>query len=187
VDGRRDLGSATSGHGSEGLALSSTCRPGQLDDVEGIAATEPVQLVAHRPGKARFEQPACLLGTQRMEVQADDSALSGGGLDDGCETPRKLRRPKRHHGEHPALRRPSHEVREELDRRGIGPVKVVEREHHRAPPAESIEQVAHGLEGAMTVGRRRRGTGAEVSRQRREHRAELVELNVQIVQFTVIE
>ena len=65
-------------------------------------------------------------------------------------------------------------------------MKIVEREHHRAPPAEGIEQDAHGLEGAIALGRQRRDRVADQPRQRGKHRGQLIELDVQIVQFTVI-
>ena len=187
LHGCGDQGRAGSGRRPDGVAASPTCRPGQLPEVEGIAPAEPVQLVAHRPGKAGSSSPRASSGVNGSRSRRTilgsrvDASMTGAKRLGSCDGRNAITASTR------PLRRPSQQVRDELDRGGVGPVKVVEREHHRAPPAEGIEQGPHGLEGTVPLGRQRRDGVADQPRQRREDRGQLVELDVQIVQFTAIE
>ena len=77
----------------------------------------------------------------------------------------------RRHGQQDGRgRRPADERDERLDRRGVGPVEVVEAQDERAGGREPLEQIAQGAVRPVAVGGgrlgRERGQGGERARQR---------------------
>ena len=67
---------------------------------------------------------------------------------------RAITEPEQHARRHA----PAHEGADELDRRGVAPVQVVEDEHERIAFGDQRQEPAHGAMGAMAlVTERRRG------------------------------
>ena len=67
-------------------------------------------------------------------------------------------------------------MRRELERRAVGPVKIVEHEHQRLLHGQALHQFARRAVGAVALGRGGRLIRARVERpQRREHSAELAQ------------
>ena len=86
----------------------------------------------------------------------------------------------------PAGRTPE-QVRDQLHRRRVRPVQVVDREHERTPAGEAVEQAAHGAVGAVPLGWQRHRRVVDQPGQRREHAGQLVELEVQWFELVTIQ
>src|SRR5438477_5939504 len=90
-----------------------------------------------------------------------------------CKTVRRLARAERCCNEHGGSRRPAQECAEQLDRRRVGPVEVVEHEYERPRLREMLEQRAHGPMAAIALVLKRNCSTACERRQRRQHLSEL--------------
>ena len=94
-------------------------------------------------------------------------------LERGRETLRHLAGAVRQRHEHGRGRRPAQQRAEQLDRRRVGPVEVVEHEHERLRRREPLEQRAHGAVAAIALVLERDLAAARERRQRREDVREL--------------
>ena len=114
-------------------------RPRELLEVEGIAAAVLVEA-----GRVRSvtDQLARLLGAERPELDARDRAGAVRPFDRGAEPLAHLPRSRGERDEYRRGRRSMEERAEQLDRRRIGPVDVVEHQHHRLGLRERLEQHA---------------------------------------------
>jgi hypothetical protein len=94
-------------------------------------------------------------------------------LERGRKTPRRAAGSECHCGEYRGSGRPAQQRAEQLHRRRIGPVEVVEHEYERTRPRELLEQRPHRAVAAVAlVLERHRATVCE-RRQRREDMREL--------------
>ena len=144
-------------------------RPHQLLQVERVPATVLVQALV---GGATDEPPG-VVGGQRAELHPLGRPVPRRLFEGGDEPGR---RPHRPHGEGQQDRsgRPvGDEVAEQLDRRGVGPVDVVEHEDDRAADAQSLEQGPHRPVGAVPLLLEAGGVALDPVGQRREDPAQL--------------
>ena len=94
--------------------------------------------------------------------------MQGGGQALG-----ELSRPAGHHEQDGRVGRAAQQRREQVDRRGIGPVHVVERQHERPAHREPLEQLAHRPVRAVALVLEHRPAVRGVIGQRREHLRQL--------------
>ena len=78
--------------------------------------------------------------------------------------------------QHGAVGRPPREVRRQLERRGVGPLQVVEHEDHRLAGSEALDEIAHGaMDPEPLAGVDGDVDGRTEPLQRREHRRQRAE------------
>ncbi len=126
-------------------ALAS--RSDQLLQVERVAAALLVETLV---GGAPDQLPG-VVGGQRTELHALGRPVPGRLFEGGDEPGR---RPHRSHGEgqqYRARRPVGDQVAEQLDRRGVGPVDVVEDEDDGAADAQSLQQGPHRPVGPVAL------------------------------------
>ena len=123
-------------------------RPRELLEVEGIAAAFLVE--AGRVCSVA-DQLAGLLGAERPKLDTRDRAGAVRPFDRGAEPVGHLPRPHGERDEYLRGRRSVEERAEQLDRRRIRPVDVIEHEHHRLGLRERLEQRADGAVAAVAL------------------------------------
>ena len=115
--------------------------------VERIAAALAVDLLADRGRHAVAHQHVRLAGGQRRQPQLADRALARGGLERGEHRAGQLALAERERGQDPRRRGPPQQVDDQLERRLVGPVDVVEDDDHRRARGQPDEQGAHRAMG----------------------------------------
>ena len=179
---RRDLLPERGGHGRRDAAAVRGRRVGrggrraaarELLQVERVAAAEPVELRPDPGGHAVAEQGVRLVRAQRCERDVDHAAVAGGGLERGEHRRREAARAVGGGEQQLRARRAPQQVGDQLERRVVGPLEVVEQDHDRRRGGEVLEQRADGAVGAVALvlqgGRGRRVARAD----RRQHAGEL--------------
>ncbi len=123
-------------------------RPCELLEVEGIAAAVFVEAgCVHSVA----DQLAGVLGAQRPQFNAHDRAGAVRPFNRRAEPLAHLSRPHRHRDEYSSRGRSMEERTEQLDRRRICPVDVVEHEYQRLGLRECLEQCANGAVAAVAL------------------------------------
>ena len=113
-------------------------RPGELLEIEGVAAAVLVQGGRGRLVDGRAEELSRLDARQSAELEADESAGAARRLECGGQPLRRLPRSQRDDEEDSCVRWPAKQRAEQVDRCGVGPVDVVEHEHERpASPSDA--------------------------------------------------
>ena len=128
--------------------LGTVGRPRELLEVERIAAALLVEAGCIR---SVADQLAGVLGAERPELDARDRPGAVRPFDRGAKPLAHLPRPHRQRDEYPSGRRSVEERAEQLDRRRIRPVDVVEHEHQRLCLRERLEQCADGAMAAVPL------------------------------------
>ena len=111
----------------------------ELLEVERVAAA---LLVDHRP-RGRAEHRPRLGLAQRPEPQLGHEPVAARRLQRGQQRVRHLPGAERERDQQRRRRRPPQQVGDQLDRRVVGPVDVVEDQHERRRPCELLQQCAH--------------------------------------------
>ena len=78
-------------------------------------------------------------------------ARSPGRLECRGQPLRSVARPQRHDEENSGVRWSTKQGAEQVDRRGVGPVDVVEHEHERPDGGQTLEHLAHGAVAAVAL------------------------------------
>ena len=168
--GRRDA-AAVGRRGVGGRGRRAAAR--ELLQVERVAAAEPVELRPHPRGHEVAEQRVRLVGGQRGERDVDHAAVAAGRLERGEHGRREPARTVRGGEQQLRARRAPQQVGDELERRVVGPLEVVEQDHHGRRGGELLEQRADGAVRAVALVLQRR-RGRRVARaDRRQHAGEL--------------
>ena len=101
------------------------------------------------------EQVAGRLAWEAAQLEPSEAALAVGALEGRREAIGYLTRACGHHDEHGRVGRAAQERGEQLHRRGVRPVDVVEGEHERPGGRQPLEQLAHRAVGAVALVLRR--------------------------------
>ena len=104
---------------------------GQLLEVERVAARLLVELVRPLASHVIAEQLAGRLASEAAQLEASEAALAVGPLEGRREAIGPLTRACGHNDEDGGVGRAAQKRREQLHRRGVRPVDVVEREDER--------------------------------------------------------
>ncbi len=142
--GRRDA-AAVRRRGVGGRGRRAAAR--ELLEVERVAAAEPVELRPDPGGHEVAEQRVRLVGGQRGERDVDHAAVAAGRLERGEHGRREPARTVGGGEQQLGARRAAQQVGDELERRVVGPLEVVEQDHHRAPRRRAA-RAARGRRGA---------------------------------------
>jgi hypothetical protein len=153
-------------------------RPRQLFEVEGVAAALQVQDVRVDAVGRIAQQLSRLLDAERAELDAGELVLARRPLERGRQAVRHVARAHREREEDRRGRRPAQQRSEQLDRRRVGPVEVVEHEHERLRRRELLEQRAHGAVAAIALVLERH---LATARERRQRRKDVRELRLDVV------
>ena len=129
------------GLGRDGAARGVLAR--ELLQEERVAAARLVDLAADRPRDLVAQQRLRVGERQRAERVLDDRAVALGGRQRGRQQRPDRRGPERQREPHPPTRRAPQQVREQLQRRVVGPVQVVEDDDHRSHLRQRLQQRAH--------------------------------------------
>ena len=124
---------------------------GELLEVERVAARLLVELVRPLASDGVAEQVAGRLAREAAQLEPSEAALAIGALERRREAIGDLTRACGHHDEHGRVGRAAQERGEQLHRRGVRPVDVVEGEHERPARREPLEQLAHRAVGAVAL------------------------------------
>ena len=123
----------------------------ELLEVERVAAAGLVDRAADGAGDAGAEQGLGVGEGERAEGVLDHGAVALGGGERGGEQRAHGRGAEGEREQDAAARRSSQQRRDELQRRVVGPVEVVEDDHHRLARGEPSEQGADGAVGAVAL------------------------------------
>ena len=149
-------------------------RPGELLEVEGVAAALLVQRLHGRLVDLIIQELASLRLRERTDLDPLQHAGAVRALECGGESAGRLPRPEGGCDEDGSVGRAPEEGAEELDGRRVGPVEVVDEEHERRRGREPLEQVAHRGVHAVAVVEDRGGTASRRRVQRRQDLRERV-------------
>ena len=123
---------------------STLQRAGELLQVEGVAAARLVETVGVGSVGGVGQELAGLVARERRQVDADERAGAVGALERGREPLGHLAGPHGQRHEHRCSRGPVEQAAEQLDRRRVGPVQVVQNQHERLGRGEQLEQRPYG-------------------------------------------
>jgi hypothetical protein len=137
----------------------------ELLEVERIAAALRVQHVGAHRVDVVAEQLGGFGAAQSRQLQARHGVVPCGTLERAAEPLRQLPRPRRQCQQHRRRRRAAQQRREQIDRRAVGPVHVVERQQQRRRDGQALEQRAHGGVRAIAVRRDRAPAGVAERRE----------------------
>ena len=121
-------------------------RARELLQVERVAAAVVVDGV----GRVA-EQPACLVAVQRSELEPGQRARAVRALERRQQPLGHLARADGERDQHRPRGRAPQQRADQLERAGVGPVQIVEREHERLARGQHAEQLAHGVVRAVTL------------------------------------
>ncbi len=148
----------------------------ELLEVERVASRLFVERVRPLTHDARAEERVGCLARETTELEAGQASVTVGALERRRETFGRLARTLGQDQEDGSVGRPAQQRREQLHRRGIGPVDVVEHEHQRPAVGEPLQQLAHRPMGAIafvlqrrSARRRQVGEGGQDEGQLAEH------------------
>ena len=127
----------------DGPALRLAPRPRELLHVERVAAALPVDLVADGRGQVRSHQLIRVAARHLRQAELGHAALARGRLERGAEAGRDAAGAERQRDEDARARRAAEQVGDQLHRRVVGPVDVVEHEHDGPLGGELLQQRAH--------------------------------------------
>ena len=162
--------------GQEGIHLEPNPRHQRRGQAARGLARGPSQLsqeqrVTGRLGGHTLAQPGIVHVLQQLErrlaLERQKRQMGHrGGVSSGVEQPRRgVDRPQREDQQMGAARRPAQEVQNQLDRCVVGPMQVVEHQHHGLLASKQLQQAAQGaviaeaLGGAGLAARRRGRVG----------------------------
>ena len=111
-------------------------RPHELLDVERVAAALAIQPGASGVIDLRSDQGPRLLGGEERGLEPAPAADADGALERSEQPRRSLAIGDRHQRR---SAEPPEQMGEHFDRRGVGPVDVIEREHQRLPARQPLE------------------------------------------------
>ena len=123
----------------------------ELLQVEGVAAAFPVEVIPEHRVDGAAEQLAGLGGREGRELDALSAAPSLCLLERGDEARGAHARPRREKHQDRPFERTVEDVADQVDRGGIGPVKVIERDHERPAPADVLEQRTYGAKRELAL------------------------------------
>jgi hypothetical protein len=123
----------------------------QLLQVERVPAALPVDPLGHRPREVSREERPRLLGAERHQLDELSLGVALELLDGGRGPGLQLPGPEGDGDEQPRLRRAPQQVQQQLDRRGISPVQIVERQHDSSPRGERVQQCRDRAVQAIAV------------------------------------
>ena len=126
-------------------------RPGELLEIERVAAALFVEV--GRPGRAdSFTEIGTRLGgTQGPELDPGQFCLAMCPLERNQQAFRRLARPHRQSNQHRSSRRAAQQRAEQLGRRRVRPVHVIEHEHQRRRRRELLEELANRTMAAVAL------------------------------------
>ncbi len=169
-DGRREV---ARGQGAARDGGDEIRGPRQLLQVEGVAAAEPEDLLAHARRQGVAEQRVGLLRGERRQADVDDAAVPPCRLERPEHRRRQPAGAERARDQQRRARGAAEQVRDELERGVVGPLQVVEQHDDRRAAGELLQQRAHGAVCAIALvlqrGRRRGVAGVDGG----EHAGEL--------------
>ncbi len=125
-------------------------RPRELLEIERVAAALLVEAAASTVDRVA-EQLSGLGGRQRAELDAGQHAGALRPLERGRRAARAADGDGPPARGAPRGRRPAEQRAEQLDRRRVGPVEVIEHEHERLRRRELLEQRAHRAVAAVAL------------------------------------
>jgi hypothetical protein len=140
-----------------------------LLEVERVAARLLVDLVRPRAPDAVAEQVARVLAGEAAELDPSEAVVAVGPRERGREAIGCLTRACGHHNEHGGVGRAAQQRGEQLHRRGVRPVDVVEHEHDRAAHRQPLEQLPHRAMGPVALVLYDGGAVGGQVRERRHH------------------
>ena len=153
-------------------------RAGELLEVERVAATLDVEAARLDAVDGVAQQLAGLVGAEGLEVDPRQQLGAPRPLERSGEALGDVMRPHGEPQQHRRRGRPAEEGSDQLQRRGVGPVEIVEHEHERLRRPELLEQRAHGAVAAIALVLER---DLAVARQRRQGRKHVRELRAHVV------
>jgi hypothetical protein len=158
-----------------GRGWAADDRAVQLLEVERVAPRVAIQRIAGRPVERRVgDQLVRVVAGQRTGFDPVELTVARGDRQPGGQRPRLLPGAVGDDQEHRRRRSLAQQVGEQLERRVVGPVQVVQREDHRRRGGQRVDQESHGAVGAKALARQRVGAaGGRVLGKRREDPAEL--------------
>ncbi|EHN12334.1 LigA [Patulibacter medicamentivorans] len=156
--GRRDAGGVLRRRQRTAALLAvGVC---EREQEERGATALAMEVVGDRRRHRVAEQGAAGLDVERAKLQAQRLALAVGRRERAVEHRRQLGRTQAQRQAHRAARWSRQQVREQLDRRRVGPVQVVEHEQDRMALGDRRQQLPDRAVGAMALLRRDRGRRA---------------------------
>jgi hypothetical protein len=132
----------------------STCsveRPGELLKIEGVASALRVEDVRVNAIDRVAQELSRLLGAERAELDVGQQVGAPRPLERARQTLRQLARTHGQRQEHRRSRRPAEKRAEQLDRRRVGPVEVIQYEYERLRRRKLLEQRAHRTVAAVAL------------------------------------
>ena len=168
--------SAATGAGTSSRGCAE--RPGELLEVEGIAAALLIQRLHGRLVDLIVQELASLGLRERTDLDPSQHAGAVRALERRGEPAGRLPGPEGGCDEDGSVGRAPEEGAEELDRRSVGPVEVIDEEHERRHGREPLQQIAHRGVHAVAVVVDRGGTASRRRVQRRQDLRERVECPV---------
>jgi hypothetical protein len=170
----RDLNRALAPRGArDGTSRARTpTRAQQLLHVEGVAATLEEDLSPPPDVGLACKQRCRLLLAQGAQRHAPGAALAQGRLERVAQGRRRLARAVGERQQHRGVGWLAQQVGDRLDRGGVGPVHIVEREHQRPPGRELLEQRADRPMVPIPLYARTR-SDRDAAADRRKHAGEL--------------
>jgi len=130
--------------GGRGRRRAGRCPARELLEVERVAPALLEDLHPRAGVQGVAQEEVGLLGRQRERRQLDGTTTAGRRLQRPRQPDGQLPGPERHRKQHGRTRRTAQEVREELMRRVVCPVQVVERDHDGALARQRVQQAADG-------------------------------------------
>ena len=122
----------------------------------------------------RAEELVRLVAGECTELETGRRSGALGAFERGGQTCRHLARTHGECEQHGSRRRPAQQRAEQLDRRRIAPVQIVQHEHERPVVRQQLEQLANGAITPVALVGTRDALHGVLSRQRGEHGCEVV-------------
>ncbi len=175
-EGRRDRAGEAPARGPLPRRRRSAGRLAQqLVQVEGVAAAGGEQAIDAVGVDAPGDHPHGRLPRERPELHPGHRPVAPGRAERALDARHRLAGAGDEREQDRGPRRAADQVREQLERGGVGPVQVVEREQERLLGRQQLEQRADALVQAEALLRGGGRWGGLVRGERREGRAEVAE------------
>ena len=147
--------------------------PCELLEVERITASLTVELTRFCSAEGLADELVGLLRGESRELTRTSFPARCARSNDGRESLAQLPWPDGHRQQHRRGGRSTEERAEELHRRRIGPVDIIEQQYDGLSPREPLEEDTHGAVAAVALVLRCDLASAGERRQRREDGGQL--------------